>query len=242
MDKNYKLYVHISPSNKRYYGITKLEPKKRWANGIGYKNNKHFAYAINKYGWDNFTHEILFDNLTEDEAKLLERCYIALYDTMNPKKGYNSTEGGEGVNGYKHTEEAKQKMSEIRKKFTGEKNPMYGKKFSEEHRKKLSESHKGINHPMYGKHFSEEHKKKLSESKKGKKHPKAKPVICITTKRIFYTITEATKYAKLKSKNGIISCCKGKQKTAGELSDGTKLMWRYLNYKHDKKYRIIKQN
>ena len=39
---------------------------------------------------------------------------------------------------------------------------------SEEHRKHLSESHKGINHPNYGKHRSEETKRKISEAHKGK--------------------------------------------------------------------------
>jgi len=63
--------------------------------------------------------------------------------------------------------------------------PWKGKKLSDEHRKKLSESHKGIqtgeNHPMFGKHHSEESKKKVSKSKKGNspawnkgKHPSEK--------------------------------------------------------------------
>ena len=40
-----------------------------------------------------------------------------------------------------------------------------GKKFSEEHREKLSEAHKGEKHHMYGKHHSEEVKKKMSKPK-----------------------------------------------------------------------------
>lgn len=43
-------------------------------------------------------------------------------------------------------------------------NHWLGKKFSEEHRRKLSESHKG-------KKLSEEHRRKIGESNKGKKHP-----------------------------------------------------------------------
>ena len=42
-ERNYKLYVHISPSNKRYYGITCQEKcEYRWQNGKGYTPNKHF--------------------------------------------------------------------------------------------------------------------------------------------------------------------------------------------------------
>ena len=44
-----------------------------------------------------------------------------------------------------------------------------GKKFSEEHKKKIAESLKGENNPMYGKHPSEEAKKKISKANKGKK-------------------------------------------------------------------------
>ena len=46
-NNNYKVYVHIAPNGKRYYGITKQEVEKRWANGKGYKGNEHFINAIN---------------------------------------------------------------------------------------------------------------------------------------------------------------------------------------------------
>ena len=104
-ERKYIMYVHISPSNKRYYGITSAGCKRRWQNGNGYKTQQYFYRAIEKYGWNNFQHIVLFNNLTENEAKLLEQCYIALYDTTNKNKGYNITDGGEGVRGYKHTEE-----------------------------------------------------------------------------------------------------------------------------------------
>ena len=63
---------------------------------------------------------------------------------------------------------------------TGEKNPMYGKHFTEEAKKKLSESKKGkklseetkqkISESKKGKKLSEEHIRKISESKKGEKN------------------------------------------------------------------------
>ena len=50
VNRDYKLYVHINKANsKRYFGITKQKSKDRWRNGTGYKKNRHFARAINKY-------------------------------------------------------------------------------------------------------------------------------------------------------------------------------------------------
>ena len=143
MEINYKLYVHINKINgKRYYGITgSKKVEKRWRNGRGYKfwidkdgkrhGNEHFWNSICRYGWDSFEHIVLFEGLTKDEAELMEKCYIALYNTRNPSKGYNQTDGGEGGNGAKRTEETRKKISEAKK---GELNPNYGKHLSEEHR------------------------------------------------------------------------------------------------------------
>lgn len=210
MDRRYKLYVHISPSGKRYYGITSVDVKKRWQNGYGYKNNEYFTRAIEKYGWDNFQHEVLFDNLTKEEAELMEKLYIALYDTTDPVNGYNITLGGESSNGLKHTEEWKQKHSE---KMTGKNNPNYGKHFSEktkerlstahkgktltkEHKKHISEAFKGENNPMYGKNHTEVAKQKMSKNHadvNGVNNPRARKVICVETGEIFNTVKDAYK-------------------------------------------------
>ena len=202
--KCYKVYVHINKiNNKRYYGITCQNINERWRNGKGYKNHKnskkdtYFYNAINKYGWDNFTHEVLFDNLSKEEACLLEQCYIALYDTTNRNKGYNRTTGGESFNhtadtkkalsdlykgennpfyGKHHTEETKKMIGEkIKSERCGENHPMYGKHLTEETKQKISGSLKGKNigenHPMYGKHLSKEHKQKISEKLSGENNP-----------------------------------------------------------------------
>ena len=173
IERNYKLYVHISPSNKRYYGITRLDVKKRWGSGgCGYRYQPYIWNAIQKYGWDNFTHEVLFDNLTEDEACLIEQCYIALYDTMDRTKGYNCSIGGVD---HLHTEDTKYKLSEI----------MIGE-----------------NNPMYGKHHTDETKKKMSERKKdiylGNKNPNARKIRCIELDKVFDTVEDALKFINRK--------------------------------------------
>lgn len=179
---NVKVYMHTSPSNKVYIGITSQEPKNRWGNGRNYSSNEHFNRAIQKYGWENFKHEILFNNLSLEEAKLKEIELIAFYDSTNPDNGYNITLGGESGNGYHHTKQAKQKISEAMK---GRTSPMKGRKqrkeskakiseackslpkrkgfhLSDETKRKIGEAHKGIPKPK-----SEEHKRKMSEAKRG---------------------------------------------------------------------------
>ena len=90
----YKVYMHVTPNGKRYIGITKSSLKRRWGNGTGYKTQL-FNRAIEKYGWDNIKHVILYENLTEEEAKQKEIELIAKYNTADRKCGYNQTKGGD---------------------------------------------------------------------------------------------------------------------------------------------------
>lgn len=94
MENNYKVYKHTTPSGKIYIGITKQNVKDRWLNGKGYINNKHFYRAILKYGWNNIKHEILFNNLSLDEANNKEKELIKNFNLTNRIYGYNIQSGG----------------------------------------------------------------------------------------------------------------------------------------------------
>lgn len=108
------VYVHTCPNGKRYVGQTIVPVEKRWRKGFGYKShNKHFFRAITKYGWDNIDHTIYQVN-SKEEMDYLEKYLIAFYNTTDHNCGYNKTIGGEGVVGFKHSEEAKHKMSELK--------------------------------------------------------------------------------------------------------------------------------
>ena len=76
----YCIYKHTSPKGKSYIGITKNTNKRFGTNGNGYKNQPKFWNAIQKYGWENFTHEIIEDNLPFEQACLGEELYIEIYD------------------------------------------------------------------------------------------------------------------------------------------------------------------
>lgn len=223
IDRNYCVYKHTSPYGKVYIGITCQEPIKRWKYGWGYKNNHHFDSAIQKYGWDNFTHEILHTNLTQDEASVKEQELIAKYQSNNPEFGYNISSGGHcGREGVPQSDEVKQKISEANKgRLTGEKNhlygvrrykeenPFYGKHHSEKTKEKLSNLHKG-------KKMSDNFKKKISEVMIGKNNPKAKITLQYDLNMNLIHIWD---YAKLAAdtlnikKSGITSCCRGERKT-----------------------------
>ena len=152
-DNRFCAYRHTSPSGKVYIGITGRNPLSRWNEGRGYKQNPHFWSAIQKYGWDEFTHEILFSALSKEDACAKEIELIQVHCSNNPDYGYNHSLGGEQTfYGCHHSEETKQLMSEKAK----------GRQMSEETRRKLREAN-------LGKTMSEEVRRKLSEINKGKK-------------------------------------------------------------------------
>lgn len=89
-DNHYIVYKHTAPNSKVYIGITGFDPEYRWLNnGRGYKTQTIFFNAIIKYGWINFKHEILFENLTEKEALDKEEELIQKYKSYDRRYGYN---------------------------------------------------------------------------------------------------------------------------------------------------------
>lgn len=258
----YKITNKIN--GKCYIGQTTIGINKRYNNsGKGieriykyYKSckdntnycNEHLLRAFEKYGIENFELIENFDiAFSKDELNVKEKIYIKLFDCIN--NGYNYQEGGS--NG-KMSQETREKMSKIKK---GKKQPkeliekrrlkLMGHKVSDETKQKLREKALGRkrsedtirkikeNHAFKGKKRPEH-----SEKMKGKNNPNAKSVICLTTNEIFYSCSDGARKYNIKNPCCIASCCRGVVKSAGKLSDGTKLVWKYLVWNHDKKYRI----
>lgn len=163
--KTYCVYKHTNNINgKCYIGITSQQPNKRWLNGYGYsKTQPKFYNAIKKYGWDNFTHEILFENLTLEEANQKEIELISLYNTR--EAGYNTSTGGNGNPGHEVTTEMRQRMSLA---HAGQISWTKGKPLTDEHKYNLSLAHIGKNTGPR----SIETRKRISKALKGK--PKSK--------------------------------------------------------------------
>lgn len=195
----YVVYMHTNRLNgKKYIGITNQKPEYRWrSDGSGYFRSPHFWNAIQKYGWDNFDHEILSDGLDRETACTMEKHYISLYQTKDSAFGYNMTDGGDGSSGWKPSDETLRKRSEklrgipkseahreaLRKANTG-------KKISEETRQKLKDSHLG---KKLSGHCLEITRNRLSEFHKRQR----KSVYCIDELGNVYefdSITDAADY------------------------------------------------
>lgn len=140
MVKTYIVYKHTCPNGKVYIGITNQTVSNRWRNGKGYNHNAHFSAAINKYGWQNIKHEILFDSLSEAEAIEKEIELIAKYKSNNREYGYNQSCGGEEHKGCKCSEQTKRAISNANK---GRRAYNRGVPMSEEQKRKVSDARKG---------------------------------------------------------------------------------------------------
>lgn len=167
----YSIYCHTNKLNgKKYIGQTKQSLERRFEKGKAYKNCVLFYNAIQKYGWENFEHEILETNLSLEDANVREAYYISLYGLTDPQKGYNIYTGGKN---FKHiiTEETKRKISETKK---GTPSWNEGIPMREETKEKLRIINKKREHPKGVFHHSKETIELLKEKGKGNKNASGK--------------------------------------------------------------------
>ena len=155
--------------------MTSQNPKYRWNNGNGYKKNSKMWSDIQNSDWNkDWKHNIIGQFEDKQEALNVEEMFIRLFDSTND--GYNTSTYDSRH--YKRTEKT---------------------------RKKISESH-------IGKHFSEENKKKISESKG------VNGILQFSKSGEFIaeypSIMEASRQTGCNNSH-ISSCCKGKRKSCG---------------------------
>lgn len=184
--RTYIVYTHTNKINgKVYVGMTSQSAEQRWKNGRGY-HGMHFYRAIQKYGWDNFSHEVIADGLTRNEACQLEKQLISEHNATDPQHGYNCASGGDGggmINKH-HTAEAKDKIRVARIRDG----------FSEEHKAHISEAKRGTNH-----HFA----KRVYQYTKDGTFVKAWDYMSLASKELGI------------NKANIGETCNGKRKSAG---------------------------
>lgn len=176
-------------NNKKYIGITRRTLEERaGSNGCHYKGCTAFYRAIQKYGFDSFERVLLFDELTEKDAKEKEIEMIIKYKTRNAEFGYNISKGGD-----------------MPKDMDKENNPFYGKHHSE----KVKQMIRYLNHNRV---WTEEQRNHMREIKSGDKSPAAKKVVRIEDGKVYSCIKYAAQDVNV-TQSKITDVLKGRHKT-----------------------------
>lgn len=229
--QQYVIYKHTNKiNNKVYIGQTCRKPQYRWGlEGKGYKENLHFFNAIQKYGWNNFQHKILYTNLSKKEANQKQQELIHLYNSTDPEKGYNHTRGGQiGSISRQHSVIC----IETNKTYNTLAKAALDYKTSDSH---IYEAAKGIRLTAGGKHWifleddTEEKRQQKLFKKPNRKNNTNVPirVKCLQQpNKVFNSLVEAAKWCNLKTVASISLQLSGKQKTAGKHPDTKQpLVW-----------------
>ena len=227
-EKIYTVYMHINKvNNKKYVGITSQKVEKRWKNGLGYEDQV-FGRAIQKYGWDNFEHLIICENITQSEAFNKEQELIQLHNTTDPSHGYNKSDGGESGSYHAYNTQ-KNKMKPV---YRYDQSGNYIDSFCsmEEAKRQLkingsniSQCCSGLRKLAYGfQWFHEYLGEKVDSVEEGSRRSnksRMKKVsqysMCKELIKTYKCATDAQKETGV-NRCCIINCCNGKQKRAGE--------------------------
>ena len=137
---NFYVYFHLSQDSIFYVGkgmhYSGWDGDEKYSRAKSLRSrSKLWNNIVNKHG---FTYHILLDNLQENEAFYWEKFYIKLLGRRDLNEGNlaNHTNGGDGVSGYKFTEEDKAKHSKSLSIA------MKDRIMTVDHRKKLSDRRK----------------------------------------------------------------------------------------------------
>lgn len=239
------VYQHTSPTGKSYIGQTS-NYKARCIAHRSQPGCTAFYGAIKKYGWESFSHRIIMDGLTLDEANELEEFLIAEADTVSPR-GYNLRSGGSNSS---HSDETRAKMSiaskgivhspEARAKMSASR---AGVPFSEEHRKNLAmtmignqrslgykytpEQIKAKSEAMKGRKQDPEHTEKVAAQNRGRKRTEAHINACVIgraltyeRKATIYHISHTDGRIEVGNRKYLTSKCDMSPSCMGELTNG----------------------
>lgn len=213
MNERYCIYAHINKINGKIY-IGQTKDYKRRCFPANYIGCKKFYHAIQKYGWNNFKHIIILDNLTIEESNLFEEELIKKYNTIT--NGYNLKSGG--LNNI-YSKESRQKMREAKENkpiICIETGIIY--KSTKDIERKLGYAPANISacchhilHTAYGYQWEYYEPNKVYSKRKDKRK---KSIRCIELNKIYESASEAARDLNLQRPN-ISRCCEGKLNTIG---------------------------
>lgn len=242
------VYCHtLRFDGRKYIGMTVYgnNPNRRWQNGNKYEGT-YFGSAIKKYGWDNFEHEIIQNNLSLEEARKLEKKLIKDLGTQDSTKGFNLSAGGDGCYDFSMT--TREKMSKAKKgsaPWNKGKHPRLhevyygfdpsvavvcledGKTF---YNQSAAARYYNIDRSLIGKSINQHRTLKnglsfcrynnITESRLPK--TTAVRVLCVETNIIYNSMQEIEDTLGISHKN-VSAACRGKRHTAGGYH------WQYVN-------------
>lgn len=217
-------YVYLTVNqinNKKYIG-------QRTFNGDDVSKDSYLGsgvllkQAIEKYGKENFSKEILCFCLTDEELNFKEKEYILQYNAVEDREFYNIAEGGNGGNTFNGLpKEEKERIRNLKSQQTkGDRNPNYGHKYSQEERQKMSEAVKMayLNDPD---HWG-------TTGLLGEKNSLSKTIYSPELNQTFVGIREASRKTGIPSPN-IIRALKSEGKFSAGKLNSKKIHWFYVN-------------
>lgn len=173
----YYVYLHRRASDLKPFYIGKGNGKRAYAFN---KRSKYWKRVADKHG---VIVEVLAHWEKEDDAFEHEKFLIDVFRNLGHELA-NISPGGDGRGGFKRTKENVEKMRLIWS--------------TQEMREKARARVSGDLHPNYGKKFSDELRKKLSEAQKNNKS-RCMKVICIETGELFESSIQAANWVKQNS-------------------------------------------
>lgn len=235
-----------SPTGESYIGQTTNFKKRKKEHLSEDRVNLKFHNLLRKH-YEDFTIEILEDNIPIEKLDEREKYYIQLYDSMN--HGFNLTAGGDGnfqacQNYWKnHPEKMKQHIAKIQplaaeasKKFWQE-----NLEWKEQHLKDMQEGLKKWrqNNPEQyqnnlkylqskAKEWRENNKEQFELNRQKGVNTRKKSVELVNTGEIFESASAAARQYNIAA-TGVSACCRGTRKSCGRDKNNKKMIWRYIN-------------
>ena len=169
MKKLYIVYVHITPDGMHYYGVTN-NPKHRWqGNGRLYKTTSLYPY-IEKFGWDNIKHIILFENQSKEDALSIEDSLIISGwekgNCINQQRSGNISKEERYFREYRreYREENREKYNEYQREYH-RKNKDKINEYQREHQREYQREYQRKNREKINEYYRQRYQENLSKNR-----------------------------------------------------------------------------
>ena len=173
MENNYSVYQHVTPDGMHYYGATN-NIKRRWeGNGRLYKTTALQPY-IEKYGWNNIQHIILFENQSKEDALKIEDSLIISGwekgNCINQQRSGNISKEEGYYREYRreYREENREKYNEYQREYQREYHREYHREYREQNKdefRKYQREYRRKNKDKINEYYRQRYQENLSKNR-----------------------------------------------------------------------------